>query len=120
MRTYLIGLLAIGALLVSVGCISYGSMPTEIATNVELGEKNFKVVKTNVVGTDTGFRLLGIIPINPSSLREAMEHLVDNSGIIPGDSKALVNLSKENASMYFILFSTPRVSVRADVVEFVE
>ena len=35
-----------------------------------------------------------------------------------GDSRALVNVVMERRYLYLILFSLPRVSVRADVVEF--
>ena len=118
MSRYMIVLLCLVVLGMSVGCVSYGALATQNVTNVELSEKNYEVVKLNATGTDFGFTFLGFIPINPCSLTKAMEALNNDAQIRIGDSRALVNVVKERRYLYLILFSLPRVAVRADVVEF--
>lgn len=95
-------------------------MPTENVTQVELSSKNYEIVQTNAVGTDFGVKLFGFIPINPTSLAEAMESLHEDAKTRPGDCRALINVAKEYRCLYLILFSVPRIVVRADVIEFKE
>jgi hypothetical protein len=88
-------------------------------TEVLLQQKNFVMVKSNVMGQSKGFALLGLITIVPSTFNTAMSRLNAQADLKPGTPRTLVNLALEKDSSYFILFSVPRTSIRADVIEFV-
>jgi hypothetical protein len=88
-------------------------------TDVRLQEKNFIVIRTNVVGESSGFSLLGILTIVPAKFTKAMSRLYDKAEMQPGRPQTLVNLVMEKDATYFILFSLPRTAIRADVIEFI-
>jgi hypothetical protein len=131
------GLLALFALLgmvaLSGGCAAISALPVaslmgspnasalEIHNNTEarLQERNFIVIKTNVVGQSTGFSLLGILTIVPARFNKAMGRLYAQAQMKPGRPQTVVNLVLEQNSMYFILFSLPRTAISADVIEFI-
>jgi hypothetical protein len=100
---------------------SHNSASLEIhnQTDVKLTESNFATVKTNVVGQCKGFALLGLITIVPAQFTVAMNRLYEKAEIPPGHPRTLADLVMERTSSYWILFSIPKVSVRADVVEFI-
>ena len=124
MSRYLVVLIGLAVLLTSVGCATRGLLPTEHVTNVNLERKNFEIVQTNVIGTDTGFVLFDLfkfgIPINPCSLTEAMKDMYESARITTGEPVALANVAKEYRYFNLILFSLPRVAIRADVIKFTE
>jgi hypothetical protein len=88
-------------------------------TQVTLSGANFMVVKTNVVGQSKGFALLGIVTIVPARFQTAMNRLYADAQMQPGKPQTMGNVVMEKSSTFLILFSIPRVSVRADVLEFV-
>jgi hypothetical protein len=88
-------------------------------TDVRLQEKNFIVIRTNVVGESSGFSLLGILTIVPAKFTKAMSRLYDQAEMKSGRPQTLVNLIMEKDATYYILFSLPRTSIRADVIEFI-
>jgi hypothetical protein len=85
---------------------------------LKLSEGNFSVVKTNVVGQARGFALLGFITLVPARFQTAMDQLYSKAGMQSGQPQTLGNVIMEKTSAYWILFSIPRVSVRADLLEF--
>jgi hypothetical protein len=87
--------------------------------DVWLEQANFVEVKTNVVGQSKGFSLLGIITLVPARFGTAMDRLYAEAAMQPGRPQTLANLVTERSSTFLILYSIPRVSIRADVVEFV-
>lgn len=107
-------------LMISTGCSRVGTFPHSSGTEVDLTKKNFRVVKANAVGSSSGFALLGIIPFAQPSYTSAMSDLYDDAGIEEGTAQALVNVTQERSSLYLILFSIPRLTVRADIIEFVD
>jgi hypothetical protein len=130
----LLALLALLGLTAFVGgCAAFAALPVasmigspnasalEIHNNTEarLQERNFVVVKTNLVGQSKGFSLLGLITIVPAKLTKAMDRLYGQAEMQPGRPQTYVNLILEKDSSYFILFSIPRTSIRADLIEFV-
>ena len=88
-------------------------------TDVKLAAPNFVLVKTNQVGVSTGFSFLGLLTIVPPSFNTAFGRLYARAEMQPGRAQTLANVILERNSSYWILFSIPRCSVRADVVEFV-
>jgi hypothetical protein len=88
-------------------------------TDVRLQEKNFVVIRTNVMGESSGFSLLGVLTIVPARFSKAMSRLYAQAEMQPGRPQTLVNLVMEKDATYFILFSLPRTAIRADVIEFI-
>src|SRR5271170_7198265 len=87
-------------------------------TNVKLSEGNFFLVKTNVFGQSRGFALLGLITIVPPEFNTAFSRLYSQAGMESGKPQTLANVVVEKSGSYWILFSLPKYTVRADVVEF--
>jgi hypothetical protein len=115
------------------GCAALSSMPalsglipapagTQVltATSVDLSRKNFKIIRANASGHSVGFSLLGLINLKSPSYDKAIAQLYKSAGITEGKPQALVNVMYEQTSTYFILFALPKISVRADVVEFID
>ncbi len=88
-------------------------------TEARLQERNFIVIKTNLIGESKGFSLLGILPIVPAKFTKAMSRLYAQAEMQPGRPQTIVNLIMEQESTYLILFSIPRTSIRADLIEFI-
>lgn len=97
----------------------HGTGFVQSQTSVNLSKANFEVLKTNVVGRSKGFSLLGLIPICPARLTTAMDRMYAQSGIKTGSCESIAHLTVEHSSTYWILFSIPQTSVRAQVVRFV-
>jgi hypothetical protein len=97
-----------------------GQVPVLPVTSVSLAERNYRIVKTNVVGTSRGFALLGLITVKPPNYTEAFAQLYQAGGVSAGKALALINVVQQSSAPYFILFSLPKITLRADVVEFVE
>jgi hypothetical protein len=100
------------------GPLSQQPVQANTHTSVNLSEGNFVVVKTNVVGRSKGFSLLGLITIYPATTTKAMSRLYAKAGMQEGKPKTVAHLVIEHSSMYFILFSIPETTVRADIVQF--
>jgi hypothetical protein len=121
-----------GLALLTGGCAGMATLPSTLGslnpnssgleihnqTELKLTEGNFEVMKTNVVGQARGFSLLGFITLVPARFQTAMDRLYISAQMQSGKPQTLGNLIMEKTSAYWILFSIPRVSVRADVVEF--
>jgi hypothetical protein len=97
---------------------SASSLEIHNQTELRLTEGNFSIVKTNVVGDARGFSLLGFITLVPARFETAMGRFYSKAEMQTGRPQTLGNLIVEKTSAYWILFSIPRVSVRADVLEF--
>jgi hypothetical protein len=97
---------------------SSSSLEIHNQTEIKITEGNFVVVKTNVVGYARGFSLLGFISLFPARFEVAMNRLYTKAEVQSGKPQTFENIIMEKTSAYWILFSIPRVSVRADVVEF--
>jgi len=122
------------------GCASTGRFSSTNVTNVELSESNFRVIATNVYGEASAEYLLGLsfaqggemqtialIPLGGDRLlyKVALENLWLNfeqtHGNVEGRSLALVNVRFDSEALNVLIFYTrPKISVRADVIEFVE
>lgn len=103
-----------------VGCASTGIFPHATGTTVDLSRKNYRIVKTNAVGESAGFSLLGFIPLSAPTYTGAMSDLYSKAGLEAGKAQALANVTQERSSRYLILFSIPKLTVRADIIEFLD
>jgi hypothetical protein len=103
------------------GCSSEGEFRQSTGTSVALAGNNYKLIKEGVTGTSSGFKLLGIIPITSPTHAGAKASLYKSIGIpLTGKSIALANETEDRTRLYLILFSIPRITVTADVVEFID
>ncbi|MHC4121065.1 MAG: DUF6567 family protein [Planctomycetota bacterium] len=107
-------------IVVSSGCTSSGTFPHESSTRVDLSRGNYRVVKANAVGSSSGFKLLMFIPIVAPKYNKAMGRLQKKAGVAEGTSQAIVNVAQEKSSLYLLLFSIPKITVRADIIEFTD
>jgi hypothetical protein len=125
-----ISLLALG--LLASGCAAVAPLTSAITgaapetgvdvrtqTAVRLEEGNFVTVRTNVVGSSKGFKLLGFITLYPATLDKAMNRLYANAEAREGRPETFAHLIIEHSGIYVILFSIPKVTARADLIEFV-
>jgi hypothetical protein len=87
-------------------------------THVNLSRQNFKMVKSNAIGESMGFSLLGLITLKSPGYAEAITRLYQQANISEGKAQALVNMVHEHSSNFFILFALPKITVRADVIEY--
>ena len=104
-----------------VGCGgSAGDMQQTTGTGVSLHGNNYKIVKAGARGQSSGFYLLGIIPFAMPTYADAKADLYKSVGQpLEGRSIALANQTSDNSNLYLILFSIPRITITADVVEFI-
>jgi hypothetical protein len=125
-------IISVGAAGLLAGCAAAPLLPTasslltaggnvdfHSATAVKLDEANFIMVKTNVTGQSKGFALLGLLTLSPARFSTAMDRMYGAADVHVGRPQTLANVVAERSSSYYVLFSIPRVQVRADVVEFV-
>ena len=90
-------------------------------TQVSLAGKNYKLIKAGVMGHSSGFRLLGIVPITSPNYANAKASLYKSvSEPLTGRAVALANQTEDKSTLYLILFSIPRVTITADVIEFTD
>ncbi len=101
------------------GCSSSGDFQQSTGTSVSLERNNYKVIKSGAVGSSSGFKLLGIIPIVSPSYADAKRNLYQSTGqSLEGRSIALANQTQDTSSLYLVLFSIPTLTFSADIVEF--
>lgn len=123
----------------ATGCSSSGQFSSVNLTNVELSENNYRIVATSVSGEATAGYLLGISFGNGSNqatlalvrvkgegllYKEALENLWDNFeqeyGSPEGRKLALVNVRYDTDNLNLLVYTKPKISIRADIVEFIE
>lgn len=121
------------------GCSTTGAFISSNLTNVELSKANYEIVATNVTGASTSGYVLGftysygvatttiaIARVNGTGklYQEAIENLWNNfrknHGDIEGKKLALVNVRYDSDNKNFLVYTEATISVRADVVEFVQ
>lgn len=96
-----------------------GQVPlVQTTTTVQLASQSYRILKANAVGSDWGINFLGFVPIVSPQYVKAMRRLYEAGGVTEGKPQAIVNVVQQHTSPYFILFSIPRITIRADVVEF--
>ncbi|MGZ5601415.1 MAG: DUF6567 family protein [Methylobacter sp.] len=94
--------------------------PILTTTVVNLSRQNYKIVKANAIGHSVGFSFLGLITLKSPGHDEAITKLYQSAGISEGKAQALINVMHENSADYFILFALPKITVRADIIEFTD
>jgi len=98
---------------------SVGVMREQTNTGVSLSKDNYTIVKAGAKGERQGFYLLGIIPIVMPNYADAKADLYKNTNEkLEGRSIALANQTQDQSTIYLILFSLPKITITADIVEF--
>lgn len=137
-RIIAVAVLVVAAAALS-GCAQAGMFASANLTDVQLSRANYKVVATDVAGTATAGYLLGIslpagmanqtlalVRIQGSGMlyREALAALwaafEAEHGPVAGRRLALVNVRYDADNTNLLVYTRPRLSIRADVVEFAE
>lgn len=118
----------VGILLSS--CAQTGTGPTthsgdrNLTKAVAIDRSDCKLILGRAVGTDTGFSLLGFIPLKSPSESIAVDKMYENArqrGAQPeGKSRTFANTSIEHTYQYYILFGIPGIRSTGDLVEFTE
>ncbi len=77
------------------------------------------MIASNVSGESWGVSLFGFIPIVPPSHTAALSKLYESiGGLEHGKPQAIVNVVQETNQIYLVVVSIPKLTVRADVIEF--
>jgi hypothetical protein len=122
MHTKKLGPLAtIAALLcIATGCASSRvQLGQSTATSVSLSADNYQLIQAGAKGVSYGFRLFGVLPIASPHYADAKQDLYAAvSEPLRGRAVALANEMEDKSTLYLILFSVPKVTVTADVIEF--
>ncbi|HKI47151.1 MAG TPA: DUF6567 family protein [Balneolales bacterium] len=121
------------------GCSSTGAFIATNLTNVELGRTNYKIVATNVSGEAEAGYLLGFtwntgvtnttfalarVDGSEALYRDAIHNLwlsyETKNGSAEGKKLALINIRYDSDNLNLFLYAKAHISVRADVVEFID
>jgi len=109
------------SLAILTGCSTEGEFRQSTGTSVSLAGNNYKLIKEGVRGTSSGFRLLGFIRIVDPTHADAKASLYESVGQpLTGRSVAMANETEDRSSLYLILFSIPKITITADLVEFID
>ncbi|HEY6952763.1 MAG TPA: DUF6567 family protein [Bacteroidota bacterium] len=128
-------LLALGV----TGCSTGGMFTAGNVTDVQLQKNNFKIVARGVSGEAQAGYLFGgtfsmgmatntfaLLRVSGSGMlyKEALENLWKNyeasNGPVEGKKIALVNVRYDADVLNLFVYTQPRITIRADVVEFTE
>jgi hypothetical protein len=110
-------------LLLGAGCASshVEMRGQSTTTSVALNGKNYRLIKPGALGTSYGFRLLGILPFASPHYAVARSKLYGSvEQPLSGRAVALTNELEDRSALYLILFSVPKLTITADVIEFVD
>jgi hypothetical protein len=113
---------SVALVLAATGCSSSRvEMGQSTATSVALTGKNYRLIQPGAQGSSHGFRILGIIPIASPHYADAKQKLYASvSEPLKGRAVALSNEMEDRSVLYLILFSVPKLTVTADVIEFTD
>lgn len=119
--TKVISVVACSILLcLTTGCSSVGQISGQTDTSVQLTHNNYKTIKPGAKGKSYGFWLL-FIPIVSPNYADAKEALYKSVDVpLAGKALALANQTEDRSCFTLILFSIPKVTVTADVIEFTD
>src|SRR3989344_8660910 len=113
-------LVVVFAIVAMVGGCAINKPASLFATGAEsrLGSDNYEVIAPSVTGTSRGFNLFGFIPLLSANATDAMDEAYSKIPDVKGGSVALVDKVEERSTTYLLLFSFPRVKVRATAIRF--
>lgn len=96
-----------------------GQLLPDTGADVQLREKNYKLVKAHAIGQSSGVFLFCLVPVTSPTLSEAKQKLDESVGEkLEGRAIALTNRSIDRSSMNAVLYSVETITLTADVIEF--
>jgi hypothetical protein len=138
-RTLVFDLIILGMVLAFAGCSTGGMFTAGNVTDVQLQRSNFKIVAQGVTGeAQAGYVFGGSFSMGMATntfalfrvagsgmlYKEALENLWKNyeatHGSIEGKHVALVNVRYDAEALNLFVYTQPKITIRADVVEFTE
>lgn len=79
-------------------------------------KSNLHTGENYVRGEDAGFYVLGFLTVMPPSYTDAISNLYSNAGVKDEGKFTLTNYYVENSTLYFILFSIPKITIEAEKI----
>jgi hypothetical protein len=106
--------------LAATGCSSVGNeRGGSTSTSVSFNRNNYQIIQANAIGHSYGFWMLGIVPIVSPTYSAAKTRLYRSVSVpLTGKAVALANQTWDRSNIYLILFSIPRITITADVIQF--
>ncbi len=121
------------------GCSTGGMFSSSNITDVQLQRNNFRIIARGVSGEATAGYILGgsfsmgmatntfaLVRVYGTGLlyKEALEDLWKNYettyGPAEGKKLALINVRYDAEALNLIVYTRPKISIRADIIEFTE
>ena len=99
------------------GCSKLIPMPESIMTTNDVSKIKYRIIKSNLTGASYGFNLLGIIPLAVPHYNTAMAEIYSKAGNLQGKSVLFANATLEKSSIWYILFTVRKLTIRTDIVE---
>lgn len=90
------------------------------AEKTDLAKYDVKLLKSNVVGVDKGFKFLGFMDFYPAKYTNALSDLYSKAGVSGEKGVTVTEAFVEYSAMYFIVFSITETKITADVVSLTE
>jgi hypothetical protein len=101
------------------GCSSQGDFRGQrTETGVSLAENNYRIIKAGAKGESQGFNLLFLPIVSPNYAEAKAELYSDVGQSLLGRSVALANQTEDKSTLNLIIFSIPKVTITADIIEF--
>jgi hypothetical protein len=105
--------------LFTFGCSSQGDFRGQRTdTGVSLAENNYKIIKAGAKGESQGFSILFFSIISPNYAEAKAQLYSDVGQSLLGRSVALANQTEDESTLNLIIFSIPKVTITADIIEF--
>ena len=132
-----IAVLTVVSVFALTGCSTGGAFLASNITDVQLQKDNFRVVARNITGEaqagyvlggtfSTGmttntfalFRVVGTGMLYKEALEDLWKNYEAANGPIEGKKIALINVRYDAEAINLVIYTQPRIVIRADVVEF--
>jgi hypothetical protein len=108
--------LAAPALAGGAGCtINWPDFPKANVTQTSLAAADFQYVGTGLRAEDSGLRFLGIGGV--PQMADVMQDLRVQAHLEQG-ARALVNVTEDHSTTYFLIVTIETITITADVIEF--
>lgn len=133
----IIGVFALALMMILASCSNNGMFVGINQTSVELGEANYEVLATNVLGQSRAGFVIGFsFPMGAATntfavarvdgtgmlYKEALEDLWKNfeaeHGKVDGRKLALANVRYDSEALNLFVYTEVKIFIRADIIEF--
>ena len=117
-RLFMLSMVVLITSLLFVGCSQHvGYIGHRIATQIQLGSNNFKVIDS-VTGEASAEYIFGFGPSKQNILDQARRDMINKANLV-GSSKAVVNITTDIKIEGFLFWRQKTAYVSGEVVEFI-